>query len=108
MFFPTKFLKDTVITNLILNKTDCLSSFSVLRHVFGLLAPPDHTLAGSLALQSLLSLSSHLSVDGLIVSGVAGGGVLGRACAVVVDDVVAAVPVGDDLLLVVASARPGR
>ena len=38
-----------------------------------------HTLAS----QSVLSLSSHLSVDGLIVSGVAGGGVLGRARPVV-------------------------
>ena len=37
-----------------------------------------HTLS-----QSVLSLSSHLSVDGLIVSGVAGGGVLGRARPVV-------------------------
>ena len=46
-------------------------------------------------MQSVLSLSSHLSVDGLIVSGVAGGGVLGGARPVVVTD---------DVIVVIAAA----
>ena len=47
-------------------------------------------------MQSLLSLSSHLSVDGLIVSGVTGGGVLGsaRPLIVVIDDGVVVIVVG--------------